>query len=435
MRKHAYAALVLCLSACGGRSVQGPAGSARVGDAGADAGPDAQARRCTFKGFASAVSYATAKEPLSIVAVDLTGTGHLDLIAGEVEANGFSSELLVNAGDGTFALTGSYGASANNVNNLVAADFNGDGRVDLASESSGVSGIDLGTGGSAFAPSLVPFPTQQSEGYLAAGDFNGDGHPDIAFAGYDNGEIYGGLPEPIQTNFALSVFLNAGAGTFAAPATYANPRSFLSLATGDFDGDGQLDLAELTSAAVAGISIFFNAGGGVFRSEANYPASDSESNFGLGIADFNGDGKDDLATTTVLSPNTAAAANVLEVFSGAAGGSINGPVYYPIANVPDISTIVTGDFNGDGKPDLAMVMAKADAASTVPTPVNVFENQGDGTFGAPVIYGVGGVTFEYASAVAAGDFNGDGVTDIAVTTSGVEPPYPWAVNVLLSQCE
>src|SRR5450755_3855005 len=74
---------------------------------------------------------------------------------------------------------------------------------------------------------------------------------------------------------------------------------------------------------------------------------------------FNGDGKDDLATTTVLSPNTPAEANVLEVFTGAAGASVNGPVYYPIVNVPDIPTIVTGDFNGDGKPDLAMVMAKA----------------------------------------------------------------------------
>jgi hypothetical protein len=172
------------------------------------------------------------------------------------------------------------------VNNLVAADFNGDGKVDLASESSSGSGIDLGTGGSTFAPSLVPFPTQQSEGYLAAGDFNRDGHPDIAFAGYDNGETIGGLPEPIQTNFALSLFLNAGDGTFAAPAIYANPQSFLSLATGDFDGDGQLDLAELTSAGVVGIGIFFNAGGGVFRSEANYPASEGGSDYGMGIADF-----------------------------------------------------------------------------------------------------------------------------------------------------
>jgi hypothetical protein len=82
-----------------------------------------------------------------------------------------------------------------------------------------------------------------------------------------------------------------------------------------------------------------------------------------------------------------------------------------------------------------MVMGKADPASAAPIPIYVFENQGDGTFGAPVIYGVGGVASESAMGVAAGDFNGDGVTDIAVTTTGEEAPYPFALNVLLSQCE
>ena len=67
--------------------------------------------------------------------------------------------------------------------------------------------------------------------------------------------------------------------------------------------------------------------------------------------------------------------------------------------------------------------------------VAVFENLGDGSFAARVTYTVGGADLEYAMAIAAGDFNGDGVTDIAVTTMGEASPYPVAVNVLLSNCE
>lgn len=69
-------------------------------------------------------------------------------------------------------------------------------------------------------------------------------------------------------------------------------------------------------------------------------------------------------------------------------------------------------------------------------PVAVFENHGDGTFGAPVTLGVGGQAFQYPTAVAAADFNGDGLTDIAVTTSGEEStPNPESLTVLLSLCE
>jgi hypothetical protein len=69
-----------------------------------------------------------------------------------------------------------------------------------------------------------------------------------------------------------------------------------------------------------------------------------------------------------------------------------------------------------------------------PTRVSVFESRGNGTFAAPVTYRVGGGLMEYATAIAAGNFNGDGITDIAVTTDGDEPANPLTVGVLLSQC-
>jgi hypothetical protein len=456
-----YAALLLPLPACGRSTL--PAAGGRADDAaadvhaasGSDAAKDAgiDTRHCTFKGFAPAVRYATADEPLSIVAVDLTGDGHLDLIVGERSASGATSELLANTGNGTFVLSASYGASGNNVSNMVAADFNGDGKLDLASESNGANGIDLmtndgvlgidfGTGGGRFASQLDRYVTPETTGYLTVGDFNGDGHPDIAFSGHnyvvEGGGIDGGigLPAPEPADFALAVFLNAGAGTFARPSTYADPGSFQNIANGDFDGDGHLDIVGLTYTTPSGFGVFFNAGDGTFRKEVNVVASAGWIDYGLGVADFDGDGKDDVATTTTLNPNSPTEANVLEVFTGAANGGFNGPVNYPIATTPTVYQIVTGDFNGDGKSDLAMVIGhNSQGALIEPQPVTVFENRGDGTFGAPVTYTVGGKDLEGATAIAAGDFNGDGVTDIAVTTSSEQSPYPVAVNVLLSTCE
>ncbi|MGO9836596.1 MAG: FG-GAP repeat domain-containing protein [Polyangiaceae bacterium] len=469
------------VAGCGGsasRIASGDAATADVtfppspdGGAGPEAGPgDAlapdgaahsypclpHAHSCTFKGFAPAVSYVPANEPLALVAIDRTCTGHLDLVVGERTSTGWTTELFANTGNGAFVASSPYGAGGNDARNMVAADFNGDGRVDLASQSNGQQfmdigadggaiGIDLGKANSSFASESVLYPTRETTGYLAAGDFNGDGHPDLAFAGYDYFETVGGpvgdsglisTPGPEPTDFSLDVYLNAGDGTFAAPVAYPNPDWFQNIATGDFDGDGHLDIAETTSSSEGGFGVFFNAGDGTFRSEATFVASTSWIAYGLGVADFNGDGKDDVATTTILNTNQPNEAIVLAVFTGAGNGTFDGPAMYPIADVPSVYQVVTGDFNGDGKPDLAIVMGLSPTSGPIePTPVSVFENTGDGTFGAPVVYTVAGEDKSAATAIVAGDFNGDGVTDIAVTTEGQEDPYPLAVNVLLSECE
>ena len=415
------------------------------------------AHGCTFKGFAPAVAYTTANEPLSVLAIDRTCSGHLDLVVGERTSAGWpTSEFFTNQGHGTFAASSSYGASGNRVAAMAAADFNGDGRIDLASQSNGTDfmddgsdggaiGIDLGTPAGAFATGLVSYPTPETTGYLAAGDFNGDGHPDLAFAGFNYIETVGGpvgdsglvaTPGPEPTNFALDVYFNSGDGGFAAPVAYPTPDWFQSIATGDFNGDGHLDIAELTSTSEGGFGVFFNGGDGTFRNELTFVASTGWVAYGLGVADFNGDGKDDVATTTIRNPNQSNETNVLEVFSGAGNDTFSGPAMYPIVDVPSVYQVVTGDFNGDGRPDIAIVIGLSPTGGPIePTPVSVFENLGDGTFGAPVTYHVGGGLMEYATAIAAGDFNGDGITDIAVTTDGDESASPLTVSVLLSQCE
>jgi hypothetical protein len=156
---------------------------------------------------------------------------------------------------------------------------------------------------------------------------------------------------------------------------------------------------------------------------------------GLGVADFNGDGIDDLATATILRPNASDEAIVLEVFTGARDGSF-AVATTEITAVPDVYQIATGDFNGDGKPDVALVLQPAGrGGSAPPVPVAIFANQGDGSFAAPLIYYLSGASELLTDALTAGDFNGDGVTDLAVATTGRFSPYPIAVNVLLSRCE
>jgi hypothetical protein len=410
---------------------------------------------CTFKGFEPAVVYQTAYEPLSIIAVDRTHRGRLDLLVGERNNWAQPSEFLINSGKGAFFLASSSGAPDNNVANMVSADFDGDGMVELASQSCGLDpfdlnlgdgrlGIDLEDANGLFAPQLVTYQTPQNYGYLAVGDFNRDGHADLAMTGWDYVESAGvpgngglpGLPGPIASNFALNVWFNAGDGTFALPVTFPTDHWLEELATGDFDGDGQTDIVAVTGVMPGSLGVFFNAGDGSFRSEVTLVASDGWITYGLAVADFDGDGKDDVATTTILNPNRSNEAHVLEVFTGADHGSFNEPRVTRIAGVPTVYQVVTGDFNGDAKPDVALVIGHdSQGAPIEPVPVSVFENLGDGTFAAPVIYGVGGANLDYATAIAAGDFNGDGVTDLAVATSAEISPYPIAVHVLRSKCE
>ena len=349
MRSITSALLLLLLAACSrggllhksGQASGGSGGSGGGGggsQAGSDAGNKGDGRApkpsCTFKGFANPVAYTPTAAPYSLRVADVTGDGHLDILVKEGRNGVPSLELLTNTGQGTFTQATLPFVFPLNSGVPVAADFNGDGILDLASQGNSATGIDVGnhdgvlafdfgTGAGKLASQAVALPSPQTDGFLAVGDFDGDGRPDLAFAGYDY-QMMGGfvtdaggiaLPGPEPTNFAMNVYRNTGQGHFAAPVGYATPAFFKDLVTGDFDGDGHIDIALLASTTAWLLGVFYNVGDGSFADEATFGPNPDWGGFGFGAADFNGDGIDDLATVTYQRPNASDEAIVIEVWT------------------------------------------------------------------------------------------------------------------------
>jgi hypothetical protein len=217
--------------------------------------------------------------------------------------------------------------------------------------------------------------------YAATGDFNGDGKLDIAVAAY--------------TDNAADVLLGNGDGSFQAATAYGVGSGPWGIAVGDFNGDGRLDVVTANRTANS-VSVLLGKGDGTFQAAVGYGVGSGP--FWVAVADFNGDGKPDLVTANGSS-------NDVSVLLGKGDGTFQAAVRYGAG--PSPGTLVTGDFNGDGRTDLAV-------ANNGSNTVSVLLGKGDGTFQAAVNYGVTNAPW----AIATGDFNGDGKVDLVVADQG-----------------
>jgi len=393
------------------------------------------------------VTYPTPTGPFSVVVADFNGDHKPDIaVAGGQAAPGTVSVLLGN-GDGTFQGHLDTALDATNGLTLAVADFNGDGKIDLAAAGNGFVDIMTGNGDGTFI-----FKQHYAGGNaVAVADFNGDGKSDLAVLVNTNS----------FANYSAAVMLGNGNGTFQAGVQYStgvNPQALLAV---DLNGDGKPDLvapcaqfsliglpgvvsvdlgfgdgtfggstpvgtgsAAITSAdlngdgkqdiATAG-SIFLGNGDGTFQSAAN-PGNfvpDRTANF-VAAADFNGDGKTDLAVAnTLCAPGMPCNPGSVSIFLGTGDFSnfTPGPyqprVDYAVGVMPNMLTI--GDFNGDSKIDLAV----ANGSSFTPSSISVLPGKGDGTFQQQIQTAVQGTNW-----IANGDFNGDGKLDVAIVTNG-----------------
>ncbi len=278
----------------------------------------------------------------------------------------------------------------------IAADFNHDGIMDLAAADgpNDQVWVALGNGDGTFQPP-VPYAVGAGPSTLIAADFDNDGKIDIAEGGSDGGiyVLQGNGDGTFHLDPILSV---AGAGPW-------------DLAVGDFNGDGRLDLACVNQTANT-ISIFLGNGDAIFHGDGFFqPAAAVSTNpypAQMAVGDFNGDGILDMAVANFGSFT----GNTVSVFLGNGNGTFKPKVDYTVSLGP--LSVVTADFNGDGKLDLAVANSCGTSSPCGrPGLVSILLGNGDGTFATHVDYPAG--SFPYT--IVAGDFNGDGKLDVAVS--------------------
>src|SRR5207302_408575 len=166
---------------------------------------------------------------------------------------------------------------------------------------------------------------------VAVGDFNGDGNLDLAVANW------GG------TNGTVSALLGNGDGTFQTAVNYAAGLNSISIAVSDFNGDGKLDLVVANSGST-NISVLLGNGDGTFRPAVNYGAETAP--YSVAVGDFNDDGKLDVAVANAGSGYYQTGGNV-SVLLGNGDGTFQPAINYSAGVGP--YSVAVGDFNGDGK--------------------------------------------------------------------------------------
>jgi len=318
----------------------------------------------------------------AVVMADVNGDGKVDVVAASISAAGQEMiSVLTGNGDGTLnpAQSSSVATPTNHtIKNMIAADLRGTGHNDLVASNGVVllnsGGGALSAGSAAFTPELA---TTDLGPNLVAGDFNKDGKLDLAV---DNG-------------IGIHIFLGNGDGTFAAGRSYAAIGDVGYLSATDLDGDGNLDLyvgignGGLFSSDQTGARqsyALMGNGDGTFQGAPLLPFLFTGSNLG----DLNGDHSVDAVGVNSDSSFTAYLGDGKGGFAGA-GTLVSSPVTIGgnQYTIPSIDSYAIGDLNGDGKADLVYIAAGFNGPAGTPGVFLALGN-GQGGFATPSFYAV-----------------------------------------------
>jgi hypothetical protein len=339
--------------------------------------------RCLLA-FIGPVDYTVDTSPQAVATADFNNDGNLDLAT----ANGTVSVLLGD-GQGGFGAA-SHFAGGSYAQELAVGDFNNDGNLDVATIGGYQLSVLLGNGDGAFQPPVNIGLLDTTPGWLlsvAAADFNADGKMDLAvtagdpigswpggyevllgdgaggFAVSDSDFEFGGHPRilavaELNADGLPDLAVNVGSGTVLLSNgdgtlrwSYSTGGSVWAMAVGDFTGDGIPDL--VTAAPGLTVDVLPGNGDGTFASPIPNNVNGVVQT-AVSVADFNGDGKLDVITT---------GAGTVSVLLGRGDGTLTPPINHAAGS--SLIAVAVGDFNGDDRPDAAAADSGSNAVSVL----------------------------------------------------------------------
>ena len=372
-------------------------------------------------------NYPTGNNPAGIAVADVNGDHRPDLAVANFNDNTVSI-LLANS-DGTFAPKMDFATGASPAA-LLIADFNGDGNLDIATanENDDSVSILLGNGDGTFQDH-IDYPAGALPVAVVAADFNGDHKIDLAVAA--------------EGDNAVSILLGNGDGSFEVQALVPVGKEPAAMATGDFNNDGYADL--FTSNNDGTVSVLLGKGNGSFTLMTSQASAGAPA---VALGDFNKDGHLDAVVANQF-PNQS-----ISLLLGKGDGTFQTPIVIEQGSLAPVAytCAVAGDFNHDGKLDLAVggiVVYLGNGNSTFQAPMaspdgtmvlSAADVNSDGQIdllgtnpssnSVEILLGNGNGTFSSLStrtlapqggspdAIVSGDFNGDGKADVVVADNG-----------------
>ena len=328
----------------------------------------AVAQTCSTPSFSQPPIYPVDNDVRSLAAADFDADGRPDLAVANSDSN---NVLVITKVSTAQAQSTNYPVGSFPIS-IAAADFNGDGRLDLVTANNSSANVSLlinnGAGSFAAASAFASDPGPRS---VVAGDFNRDGNVDIAVA----------------SNFSISVLLGNGQGSLGSPINTQGGTN--NLVAADFNNDSKLDLF----AGDTSTRLLLGDGTGHFTTGCGGGSGGN----GIAVGDLNSDGKLDLVTSNVLSAK-------IEAVLGDGTGCVNSPFTIDVLDEGRPRAVALADLNNDGKLDII-------GGTTV------MLGNGTGSFGAPIFYGSGSIAEPGSNTVVA-DFDKDGKIDIATAGRG-----------------
>lgn len=306
--------------------------------------------------------------PQAICTADFNNDGKADLAVANYSSNNVS--ILLGLGTGSFASVVNFSVGVN-PQSICTGDFNGDSNADLAVGCNTFIAIFLGNGTGTFSI-ITSNIINYSGGNIITNDFNGDSKLDILFISGTN----------------VSLILGSGNGSFSSITSSLSSGTPSSLITNDFNNDGKLDYA-VGGSFPSNVNVYLGLGTGSFVGTATANFFPSGGPALLLSADFNNDSKMDLMITE----------SGLLLATGIGNGSFN--FYYNNISTVSGSAFINADYNGDANQDIVV---------TTYNGVKILLGIGNGSFVAPVNFVVG----SFPNSLTNADFNNDGKIDVAV---------------------